>query len=77
MNTLLFFYFFYFFFFVGQPHEDAPIEDHPGNLAILMSKHLNSSSIAYRVQLSLNMITTPSLPVDIPFQLEQITMAGL
>ena len=44
---------FLFFFFVGQPHEDVPIEEHPGNLTILMSKHLTSSSIAFWVQLSL------------------------
>ena len=28
----------YFFFFVGQSHKDAPTKEHPGNLAILMSK---------------------------------------
>ena len=38
---------FFFVVVVGQPHEDAPIEGHPGNLTMLMSKHLNSSSIAF------------------------------
>ena len=33
-------------FFVGQLHEDVLIEEHPGNLTVLMSKHFNSSSIA-------------------------------
>ena len=32
------------FFFVGQLHKDAPTEEHPGNLAILMSQHFNSKS---------------------------------
>ena len=27
----------FFFFFVGQLHEDAPIEEQPGNLTILLS----------------------------------------
>ena len=30
-------FFYYYFFFVGQPHEDVPTEEHPGNLTILMS----------------------------------------
>ena len=32
------------FFFVGQLHKDAPTEEHPGNLTILMSEHFNGNS---------------------------------
>ena len=34
----------FFFFFVGQLHKDAPTEEHPGNLTILMSEHFNGNS---------------------------------
>ena len=45
---------YFFFFFVGQLHGEVPTKELLGNLTVLMSKHLTSSSIAFWVQLSLN-----------------------
>ena len=28
---------YFFYFFVGQPHKDAPTEEHPGSLTIFLS----------------------------------------
>ena len=43
---------FFLFFFVGYPHEDSPIEGHPGNLTILLSSHFISNSLVAQTNIN-------------------------